>query len=71
MEIKWIDDREGRQKIIIHINRHTIEVSEEGDGFSNGAVSMCEGEYGSLETMLKHKWVYRKNIDMIDEFETE
>jgi len=71
MQVKWIDDREGRQKIIIHINGHTIEVSEEGDGFSNGTVSICEGEYGSLETMLKHKWVYRKNIDMIDEFETE
>jgi len=71
MEIKWIDDREGKQKIVIHINGHTIEVSEEGDGFTDGCVSMCKGEYGSLETMLKHEWVYRKSIDMKDEFETE
>jgi|TARA_R100001530_G_scaffold89710_1_gene62466 hypothetical protein len=71
MEIKWIDDRKGKQTIIIHINGHTIEVSEEGDGFTDGTISMCRGEYGSLETMLKHKWVYRKSIDIKDEFEAE
>ena len=71
MEIKWIDDRDGKQKIIVHINGHTIEVSEEGDSFNDGCVSICKGEYGSLETMLKHEWVYRKSIDMKNEFEAE
>ena len=73
MEIKWIDDREGKQKVIIHINGMTVEVSEEGDGYpdSDGTISMCKGEYGCLETMLKHEWVYRKSLTMKDEFKTE
>ena len=71
MEIKWIDDRKGRQKIIVHINGHTIEVSEEGNNNNNGAISMCKGEYGSYETMMKHEWVYTKGIDMVNEWEEE
>ena len=65
MEIKWIDDREGKQKLIIHINGMTVELSEKGDDCSaDGTISMCKGEYGSIETMLKHEWVYRKYLTM-------
>ena len=54
MEIKMTDDKTA----MIHINGHSVEITEE-DG---GLINVCEGEYGSLETMLKYTTVNRTKI---------
>ena len=44
--------------VMIHINGHSVEITEEDGGWIN----VGEGEYGSLETMLKYTTVNRTKI---------
>ena len=54
MEFKMTDD----DTIVIHINGYTVEITEKDGGWINS----CKGEYGSLESMLKHEWVSRISL---------
>ena len=45
MEVKMTED----DTVMIHINGHSIEITEKDGGWLN----MCRGEYGSLESMLR------------------